>query len=35
MTMAIDGFDNDKAKANFDLFCDVRILLGFAILPLL
>jgi hypothetical protein len=23
MTMAIDGLDNDKAKANFNLFCDV------------
>jgi hypothetical protein len=34
MTMAIDGLDNDKAKANFDLFCDVQILLDFAILPL-
>lgn len=32
MIMAID---NDKAKVNFDLFCDVQILLGFVILPLL
>jgi hypothetical protein len=37
MKMAnIDGFNNGKTKANFDLFCDVQILLGLvAILPLL
>jgi hypothetical protein len=29
MKMAIDGPTNDKAKANFDLFWNVKILLGF------
>lgn len=29
MKMAIDGPTNDKAKANFDLFCNVKFLLGF------
>jgi hypothetical protein len=36
MKMALDGPTNDKAKANFELFCDVQILLKVAtILPLL
>jgi hypothetical protein len=36
MKMALDGPTNDKAKANFELICDVQILLGLvAILPLL
>jgi hypothetical protein len=29
MKMTIDGPTNDKAKANFDLFCNVKILLVF------
>jgi len=36
MKMVLDVPTNDKAKENFDLLCDVQILLGFvAILPLL
>jgi hypothetical protein len=36
MKMALDAPTNDKVEENFDLFCDVQILLGFvAILPLL
>jgi hypothetical protein len=36
MKMALDDPTNDKAKANFELLCDVQILLGLvAILPLL
>jgi uncharacterized membrane protein len=36
MRMALDAPTNDKAKTNFDLLCDVQILLGlFAILLLL
>jgi hypothetical protein len=27
MKMALDGPTNDKAKANFEFFCDVKILL--------
>jgi hypothetical protein len=29
MKMAIDGPTNDKAKENFDLLCDVKILFRF------
>jgi hypothetical protein len=36
MKMALDDPTNEKAKANFDLFCYVQILLGLvAIHPLL
>jgi hypothetical protein len=36
MKMAIDNLSNEKAKTNFDLLCDVLVMLGFAaILPLL
>jgi hypothetical protein len=36
MKMAIDSPSNEKAKANFDLLCDVQVVLGLAtILPLL
>jgi len=36
MKMALDDLTNDKAKVNFELLCDVHILLGLvAILPLL
>jgi len=36
MKMALDNPTNDKAKPNFELLCDVQIILGFvAILPLL
>ncbi len=28
MKMALDDPTNDKAKANFELICDVQILLG-------
>jgi hypothetical protein len=36
MKMALNDPTNDKAKANFELLCDVQILLGFVvILPLL
>ncbi len=36
MKMALDGPTNDKAKANFELLCDVQILLRLvAILSLL
>jgi len=36
MKMAVDNPTNDKTKANFELLCDVQIILGFvAILPLL
>jgi hypothetical protein len=36
MKMAIDNPSNEKAKTNFDLLCDVQVMLGFAaILPLL
>ncbi len=36
MKMAFDGPTNENAKANFDLFCNVKILLGLvAIHPLL
>jgi hypothetical protein len=36
MKMALHNPTNDKAKANFELLCDVQIILGFvAILPLL
>jgi len=31
----IDGLNNDKAKANFDLLCDVQILLGLVAILLL
>jgi hypothetical protein len=32
--MAFDGPTNDEAKANFESFCDMKILLGIvAILP--
>jgi hypothetical protein len=34
--MAIDSPSNEKAKTNFNLLCDVQIMLGLAtILPLL
>jgi len=34
--MAIDNLSNEKAKTNFDLLCDVQVMLGFvAILILL
>jgi hypothetical protein len=33
--MANDGPNNDKAKVNFDLLCDVQILLGFVVIFLL
>jgi hypothetical protein len=36
MRMALNNPTNEKAKANFDFFCDVQILLGLvAIHPLL
>ncbi len=36
MKMDIDNPSNEKAKANFDLLCDVQVMLGLvAILPLL
>jgi hypothetical protein len=36
MKMALDNTNNEKAKANFDLLCDVQVMLGLAtILPLL
>jgi len=36
MKMAIDSLRNEKPKANFDLLCDVQVMLEFAtILPLL
>ncbi len=36
MKMAFDGPTDEKAKANFDIFCDVQILLWLvAIHPLL
>ncbi len=34
MKMGIDGFNNYKAKANFDLFHDVQIMLGLLPYPL-
>jgi hypothetical protein len=33
MRMGIDGLNNYKAKANFDLFHDVQIMVGFATIP--
>jgi len=35
LMMANDGPNNDKAKLNFDLLCDVQILLGFVVILLL
>ncbi len=36
MKMALDNPNNEKAKANFDLLCDVQVMLGLAtIFPLL
>jgi hypothetical protein len=35
MKVALDGPTNDKAKANFELFCNVQILLGIATILLL
>jgi hypothetical protein len=36
MKIALDNPSNEKAKANFDLLCDVQIMFGLAtILPLL
>jgi hypothetical protein len=33
MKMGIGGLNNYKTKANFDLFHDVQIMLGFATIP--
>jgi hypothetical protein len=33
MKTGIDGLNNYKAKANFDLFHDVQIMLGFVTIP--
>jgi hypothetical protein len=35
MKMAIDNPNNEKAKINFDLFCDVQVMLGFVAILLL
>ncbi len=32
MKMAIDSPSNDKEKINFDIFCDVQVMLGLVVI---